>query len=201
MKLGIHKTQERLLNILAENVNDPLTIRELKEVLNLSSTNLVYHHISQLENKGYLKRNPNNKADYQVLQNPEIPISFVNLYGLAKCGPNGNILDGKPIDRIPLPSRLLKFPIEEAFLVRAEGDSMEPNILENDLILAQKKSKGVSGELIICTLNECTIFKKLRILESKDIMLESLNPIYEPIIISNMDEISIQGTYKGLIRI
>lgn len=201
MRASLHKTQEKLLDLLAKNAEDPLTIRQLKDFLDLSSTNLVHHHISQLEKKGYLKRNPNNRADYQVLQNPDLPISFINLYGLAKCGPNGNILDGKPIDRIPISSSLINFPIDEAFFVRAEGNSMEPEIKNNDLVLARMKTKCSNGDVVICTINEQTIIKRFRKLDSKNIILESYNNSFDPIVLTMSDKINVQGILKGLIRI
>ncbi|GAB3005207.1 transcriptional repressor LexA [Cyclobacterium sediminis] len=198
--MKLHKTQEKILSMLTSNLEGALTIRRLKEVLELSSTSLVHHHIAQLEKKGYLKRNPNNRADFQVLFNPEAPVTFINLYGLAKCGPNGILLSGDPIDRIPLPSSLIKFPIEDAFLVKAIGDSMEPEIKSNDLIIAKKQRVFNNGDIVICTYNEQTIIKKIRCLESERIMLESLNSEYDPIILNNEEDINVQGVFKGLIR-
>ena len=90
----LHPTQKKLLVILKDNLDDPLTIREIQDILNISSTSVVAHHINQLEKKGYLKRNPNNPKDYQVLtDSPEKLITYLNLYGLANCGPKGSILD------------------------------------------------------------------------------------------------------------
>src|SRR5438105_616208 len=121
MKAKLHKTQKSLLAILKQNIQSPLTIRELQEELNISSPSVVHHHLQQLERKGYLKRNSESPRDYHLLMEPESPVTFVNVYGMAQCGPQGSILDGRPVDRLHIASRLLKFPAQEAFLVEAKG--------------------------------------------------------------------------------
>ncbi|MDP1728281.1 MAG: S24 family peptidase [Bacteroidota bacterium] len=152
-------TQELLLELLKKYQEYPLTIRELQEELTISSPSVIYHHIQQLEKKGYLKRNPHNPKDYSILSDPDKPIVYLNQYGFAQCGPSGSILDGNPIDRVPIASRLLKFPAEEAFLVEAKGDSMEPKIYSGDLIIARKQNHAESGDIIVCVNNLETLIK------------------------------------------
>ncbi|MFA5749743.1 MAG: ArsR family transcriptional regulator, partial [Candidatus Shapirobacteria bacterium] len=95
---NISPVQQKLLSTLKNNINNPLTVRELQEDLDLSSPSLVQHHIVQLEKLGYLKRNPTNPRDYQIVSDgPEKLITYLNLYGLAQCGPKGSLLDGDPI--------------------------------------------------------------------------------------------------------
>lgn len=156
----LHITQKSLLELLKNNINDPLTIRELQDELEVSSPSVIYHHIQQLEKKGYLKRNPHNPKDYQILTEPEKPIVYLNLYGMAQCGPNGSILDGSPVDRIPIASRLIKFSTEEAFLVEAKGDSMEPKIQEGDLVIAKRSNIANDGDTVVCVYNSMAIIKK-----------------------------------------
>src|SRR5688572_12335233 len=112
----LHPVQKALLSLLSENIDEPLTVRELQEALDVSSTSLVAHHISRLEKKGYLKRNPADSRDYQILRGgPEKRVAYLNLYGLVHCGPRGSILDDTPLDRIPVSTRLLPFPAQEGF--------------------------------------------------------------------------------------
>ena len=198
--MSLHPNQERLLRLLAANIDDPLTIRQLKSELNVNSPGLVHHHITQLEKKGYLKRDPNNPSNYQVLQDPEAPISFINLYGLAKCGPQGTLLSSNPIDRIPMASKVIPFAIEDAFLVRADGDSMEPEIRDGDLVICKSQKYADDGDIVICTYNELAMIQRLRKLEQKQAVLESINPEYKPIIVSDLNDLFIEGVFSGLIR-
>lgn len=194
--MKLHKTQEELLELLKRNIDNPLTIRELQEELDVSSSSIIQHHIQQLEKKGLLKRNPNNPKDYQILDTPEKQIVYLNLYGLAQCGAEGSILDGNPIDRIPIASRLLKFPAQDGFIVKAKGDSMEPNIKAGDLVIAQKKQHE-NGDIVVCVNNEMAIIKKISIKDGK-VILSSLNSEYEPILASS--DFRVEGVVKNVIH-
>ena len=198
--MSLHSNQQKLLKLLSENIDEPLSVRKLMEELNVNSPNLVQHHIIQLEKKGYLKRDPGNPNNYQVLYDPEAPISFLNLFGLAKCGPEGTILTGNPIDRIPIASKLIPFAIKDAFLVKASGDSMEPEIRHGDIVICKAQKTAKSGDIIICSYDESAMIKRLRKLEEDQIILESINAKYAPIIISELQNLSVEGVFGGLIR-
>lgn len=195
---SLHPTQKSLLELLKNNIDDPLTIRELQDRLNTSSPSVVYHHIRQLEKKGYLKRNAHNPKDYQILTEPEKPIVYLNLYGLAHCGPKGSLLDGNPKDRIPIASRLLSFPSEEAFLVEAKGDSMEPRIKEGDLVIAKRTQVPDNGDTVVCVYKGDAIIKQF-FKKDGHIILQSENNQYAPIV-AGKDEVRVEGVVKGVIQ-
>ena len=159
----------------------------MQEVLGVSSKSVVFHHLRQLEKKGHLKRNPHNPRDYHVLrEGPERQFTYLNLYGLAHCGPQGSILDGNPLDRIPIPSRLISFPAHEAFLVQAKGDSMAPKIDDGDLVVARKTNSSDSGNIIVCINDGEALIKRLK-KEVNSCLLVSTNPDYLPFSASTED--------------
>lgn len=180
---SLHRSQQQLLELLAAPSEEPLTVRELQERIGASSTSVVVHHLQQLEKKGYLKRNPYNPRDYQVVESgPEDEVAILNLYGLARCGPGGSILDGTPIDRVPIASRLLSVPAAEAFMMRAKGNSMAPRINEGDLVIARRTSEVRDGQVYVCVNDEECLIKTVRIVGQR-VLLESFNrdeyPIFE----------------------
>jgi len=192
----LHSTQEKLLELLKEGSFESLTIRELQKELGLSSPSVVFHHIQQLEKRGYIKRNPSNPRDYQVLADgPEKQITYLNLYGLAHCGPRGSILDGNPVDRIPISTRLLTFPSSEAFMVKAKGDSMEPKINDGDLVIAKKIDKPENGSIVVCINNGEAIIKKIQKLKQEYILI-SLNSKYP--FFSIAKDFRVVGEVKGI---
>src|SRR3989304_1794671 len=192
---NLHKTQEKLLTLLKNNVDDPLTIRELQERLNISSPSVVHHHIMQLEKKGYLRRNHANPKDYQVLaDHPEKNITYLNLYGLAECGPFGSVLDGDPVDRIPISSKILGFPSSEAFIVKAKGNSMSTKINDGDLVIARKAKDADNGDIVVCVNAGMALIKKIK--KGAQTILVSLNPPYEPFV-ANPD-FRIEGVVRGV---
>ena len=193
----IHPKQKALLDLLKENIDSPMTIRELQNILKISSSSIVQHHIQQLEKKGYLKRNPSNPKDYQVLSDPERPIVYLNLYGFAQCGPKGSVLDGDPIDRIPIASRLIKFPSDEAFLLQAKGDSMIPRIKPGDFVIVQKKKDAENGDTIVCVNDSEVLIKKYYKL-GKQKILHSENSLFPPFAASS--DFRVEGVVKSIFQ-
>ncbi|MFA5113742.1 MAG: S24 family peptidase [Candidatus Margulisiibacteriota bacterium] len=193
----LHPTQEKLLKLLKQNIADPLTIRALQDELSISSPSVVYHHLQQLERKGYLRRNPANPKDYQILaDSPDKIITYLNLYGLASCGPNGSVLDGNPIDRIPISTRILGFPSTEAFMMKARGSSMAPKINDGDLIIARRSKKVLTGNIVVCINNSEVMIKKIQ-KENGNTILVSLNPNNPPFLAA--DDFRVEGEVRSII--
>ncbi|MBU4350878.1 winged helix-turn-helix transcriptional regulator [Candidatus Parcubacteria bacterium] len=197
----LHPTQKKLLDILIKNTDDDLSIRDMQEMLDISSTSVVAHHLKQLEKNGYLKKNPYNPKDYQVVKgSPEKQITYLNLYGLAHCGPRGSILDGNPTDRIAISTKLLTFPSSEAFVVKAKGDSMAPKINEGDFVIVKRNRNPASETIVACVNDGEALIKKIRIEKDKNrkrYILISLNPKYPPFLAK--DDFRIEGEVRGII--
>ena len=188
--------QEKLLKLLQTNVDEPLSYRDLAEHLAVVSTNTVFYHLQKLERGGYLKRDPANPKNYQVLGNPGSSTVYLNLYGLARCGPHGRLLDGNPVDRLPVSTRLTPYRASEAFLVRAVGDSMEPRIHEDDVVLARKQQTASDGEVVVCVNNGEALIKKIA-RHRHATLLVSLNQRYDPIVAA--DDFRVEGIVKAIV--
>lgn len=191
----LHPAQKKLLKILTQNIDAPLSIREIQEEMGASSPSVVQHHVQQLEKKGYLRRNPLNPRDYQILaESPDKIFTYLNVYGQAQCGPNGSTLDGNPVDRIPIATKILGFNSKEAFAVKAKGDSMSPTIKDKDLVIVQKANDANNGDIIVCVDNEETKIKKIQ--KGEKTILVSLNQKYQPFIAS--EDFRIEGIVRGI---
>jgi repressor LexA len=179
-KRELHPVQRHLVKVLSENADEPLTISEMMNVLKVSSKSVVVHHLRQLEKKGYLKRNPHNPRDYHVMTDgPERQFTYLNVYGLAQCGARGSFLDGNPVDRIAVPSRLLSFPAVDAFVVQAKGNSMAPRINDGDLVIARRTNSVDSGRVVVCVNDGEALIKKVHI-EHDGCILVSTNLEHAP---------------------
>lgn len=199
----LHPTQEKLLEILKESLGEELTIRDLRDRLRISSPSVVHHHITQLEKKGYLRRNPSNPYDYQILSTtPERKIAYLNSYAMAQCGPNGSIFDGNPLERVPVSTKLLGFRAEDAFLVKAKGTSMIPKIYPGDYVIAQKTSTAKNGDIVVCANDGKVLIKKIQILQNnggKSIALTSLNEEKFSPFAASRDDFRVEGVVRGII--
>lgn len=189
----ISEIQRKILSILEENMDNPLTFREIQDLIGASSVNLVQHHIKQLEKKGHLRRNPSNPRDYSIV---DATIAHINVYGEASCGPSGSVLDGEPELRVPISVGLLNTPPNETFFVRAIGDSMQPRIFPGDMVIARMTNYANDGDVVVCVNNGFTIIKQLRKTE-KGILLVSFNGRYEPF--EPSEDFYVYGKVEGIL--
>ncbi len=195
----LHPTQKKILDLLKEHSDNPLTMIELKDLVGASSTSVIHHHILRLEKKGYLRRNPSNPRDYRILtDSPDNYMAYINLYGLAQCGPNGSLLEGDPVDRIKMESRMLGFPSEEAFMVQAKGNSMAPHIKSGNLVIAQKTQdfSRLNGKVVVCVNDGKALIKKMTI-QNQEILLSSFNEKYHPF--AAADDFRVEGLVRGVL--
>ena len=196
----LHRNQISLLRLLEQNIESPLSIRQIQGELDFSSPSVVSYHIQQLEKKGYLKRNPHNPKDYQIFVTPEKEVVVLNQYGNARCGPSGSILDGNPVDKIPIASKLLRFSAKDAFIVSAKGDSMEPRIHEGDLLISQKHSCPNDGDIIVCVLNSEVLVKRFFNRNNRVTLISINNDKYAPIPVTEDNEFKVEGIVRNIIK-
>lgn len=88
---------------------------------------------------------------------------------------------------------------ESCFYVRASGDSMEPKIFNEDILIVDCSVKPVSGAIVAVFLNNSPICKQI-IIQKNSLILHSLNSKYADIFVSEDDEFKIFGTVIGLAR-
>ena len=195
----LHPKQKKLYELLSENEADPLTLRDLAYKLNVGSHNTVMHHMKQLEKKGYIIRK--NDGRVEVLDSPISDIIMLNLYGTAKCGPEGFINDDNVIDRVPLPAKFFKIN-SESYLIKASNDSMEPLVYDNDLVLVKQSNDCDSGDVAVVVHNDGAKIKKvIKKDKGKQIVLFSLNNKYEPVFVNfDKDRFEVVGIVKDVIH-
>lgn len=104
----------------------------------------------------------------------------------------GNVAAGIPLEMIEDIIDTEEIPEEMArsgtfFGLRIKGDSMEPKILDGDVVIVRQQSDAESGETVIATINgdsaTCKRLKKY----GEGIALISINPKYEPMYFSNKE--------------
>ena len=194
----MHDTQSKILDIIQEYGNSPWTIKDLQERLNITSPSLIYHHLQMLCRKGFIRRNPESRTNYQLLSQTDGSIVYLDTYGMAQCGPDGRILSCEPIEKIPVSRKLLTFNVDQAFLMTAMGDSMEPRIWEGDYVIVMRADHAENGEIVVCTYNDKSLIKLLKY-SNNIITLNSFNTYYSPIVVNEHDQFRIEGIVKGII--
>lgn len=118
----------------------------------------------------------------------------------------GRIVAGYPeemfsdvIDYIGVPSDMVKGD-KELFALKTKGDSMQPNFIENDILIFEKSSNCESGQYCAVSVNgdEAT-FKKV-IKNENGIMLQPLNPNYESKFYTNKEIKNLPVTIIGVLK-
>ena len=111
----------------------------------------------------------------------------------------GTITCGEPIlaqenisDTVPFPVELL--PSGNLFFLKAQGNSMEPTIKEDALVLIRKQEEVENGEIAAVLVNRDTdaTLKKVRKL-GDTILLEAINEEYAPYLVNKENPARIIG--------
>lgn len=83
----------------------------------------------------------------------------------------------------------------QLFAMRVEGDSMEPTLMENDMVLINKNANtiGPGGGIFGINWRKMVLVKRLQLnLQTNEIAIKSDNPKYDSIAVAP-DEIQIEG--------
>ncbi|MHC1682854.1 MAG: transcriptional repressor LexA [Clostridiaceae bacterium] len=195
--------QMEIYQFLKEITKDrgyPPSVREICEAVNLRSTSTVHGHLSRLEKKGLIKRDPTKPRAIELLG---VDSPSNNNKELLTIPIVGKVTAGAPIlavenieDNFMLPTQFLSSN-KELFILKVVGDSMvEAGIHENDFAIIEKTNSANNGEIVVALIeNEATIKRFYK--ESNFIRLHPENSSYEDIIVSDCQVI---GKLAGLFR-
>jgi len=121
--------------------------------------------------------NPAGDGSEQPLCNEGEEPRLLRLYDIPVSAGTGNFLDDSGYEMIEAPTYV---PVAVDFALRVSGDSMEPQILDGQVIWVKEQELLDSGDIGIFTYSDNVYCKKL-IADGSRAYLRSLNPIYEDI--------------------
>ena len=101
----------------------------------------------------------------------------MRLYDIPVSAGAGNFLDDSSYEEIEVPSYV---PVVVDFALRVSGDSMEPHILDGQVIWVKEQEVLDTGDIGIFSYSGDVYCKKL-IADGSKAYLRSLNPVYEDI--------------------
>jgi repressor LexA len=200
------KTESKQLEVLAfihERVNEkgyPPTVREIGQAVNLSSTSTVHGHLSRLEKKGFIQRDPTKPRAIELtplgLETLGIKPNVIPMLGVVTAGEPILAVE-EASDFFPVPPGLAT---EDGalFMLTIRGESMiNAGILDGDFVIVRKQSTATNGEIIIAMTDENEATCKRFYHEKNRIRLQPENETMAPIYLSN---VSILGKVVGLYR-
>lgn len=198
--------QQAILNYIKQEVREkgyPPSVREIGEAVGLASSSTVHGHLSRLEKKGLIRRDPTKPRAIEILD-PEmekVPDISLNTVLVPLIG---KVTAGEPITAIEnveeyfsLPRRTIG-PDDSVFLLSVRGNSMiNIGILDGDYVLVRQQQSAENGDIIVAMTedNEATVKRFYK--EKDTIRLQPENDEMEPIILS---QVTILGKVIGLYR-
>lgn len=195
----LNKRQQDILEFIQRNIQRkgyPPSVREIGEAVGLSSSSTVHGHLNQLEEKGYIRRDPTKPRAIEILNGP------YSLKTMVQVPLVGRITAGNPIlavenieDTFPLPLELVG--TNDVFMLTVSGESMiEAGIMDGDFLIVKKQSFANNGDIVVALLDdEATVKRFFR--EKNTIRLQPENRYMEPIYAR---EVTILGKVIGLYR-
>ncbi|MFA5778188.1 MAG: S24 family peptidase [Candidatus Paceibacterota bacterium] len=196
----LHKNQIKLLKYL-EGIQDfdGISLWDIAREAELNNAQTVKHHLSQLEKLGYLRRDLKNSS-FEILKSPIEDIAYINLLGFAVCGNSGEFFSEENLeDKIAVSTKLLGISnLQDTFAVKAKGDSMLPEVLDNDLVIFQKQDDIGNADIGLVIDNGEPKIKQV-IKNKNEIILRSYNKSYPDKIITKKD-LCVLGLAKKIIH-
>lgn len=193
---GLSPKQKQVLEILEDAVREGqhLTVREIGDLIGVSSTCTVHQHLKALERKGYLLPTNHRHRSIQLTSPPRpfIPVPF-----------GGDAVAGERIGQgVPLPDSML-LPTEwvgqdESVLFRVLGDGMSgAAIRDGDLVVVAPGQEPRNGDVVVTRKDECATVSRI-IAENGCLYVESGEAAATPV--SPENGLSILGRVSVVIR-
>jgi repressor LexA len=192
---GLTPRQQRVLEVIRESIEGrgyPPSMREIGERVGLTSSSSVAHQLRTLEEKGFIKRDPNRPRAMQVFSPAEatetgtgdaavqpLPAAtYVPVVGRIAAG--GPILAEERIEDVyPLPKSLVGEGT--LFLLEVVGDSMiDAAICNGDHVVVRQQPTAENGEIVAAMIDGEATVKTLQRKGGK-VWLLPHNESYEPI--------------------
>ncbi|WP_291292241.1 transcriptional repressor LexA [Enterococcus sp.] len=178
----------------------PPTVREIGEAVQLSSTSTVHGHLSRLEKKGLILRDPTKPRAIELtssgLEKIDVQPNSIPMLGVVTAGePILAVEDAS--DFFPIPPDLAN-STGSLFMLTIRGESMiNAGILDGDQVIVRKQQSAQNGDIVIAMTDEDEATCKRFFKEKDHIRLQPENDYLEPII---LPDVTILGLVVGLYR-
>ena len=198
------KRQEDIIQFIKKYIVSngyPPTVREIGYSLGLSSPATIHSHLSNLEDKGYIKKDDKKNRAIELLIDNKKNKKDESIVSVPLLG---KITAGNPIEAIHNPNEYFSLPAymiptrKEVFTLKVSGESMiEAGIFDNDIAIVERTNDAKNGDIVVAMTNENEVTLKRFYKEKTYIRLHPENKAMEDII---LDDVTILGKAIGLYR-
>jgi repressor LexA len=198
--LPLTKRQREILDYLNDFIQQHGYAPSLEEIgrrFNLSSLATVHKHLTNLQEKGFIRRAWNRSRSVELVSTRtggralELPML-------------GYVAAGVPIEAvsnnetIAVPEGLAGK--RDSYVLRVKGDSMiDEQIRDGDFVIIEDRKSVDNGEMVIALVGGQDVTLKKFYRENGRVRLQPANPAMQPIMV-DQDQVQIQGVVVGVMR-
>jgi repressor LexA len=199
--MHLTRRQKEILDFLARHIERKgyaPTIEEIGEHFGLSSLATVHKHLTNLQQKGLIKREWNRSRALELVP-ADVKVRAVELPLL------GRVAAGTPIEAVS-GSETIFVPEDmvgrrDTYVLQVKGDSMiDEHIRDGDYVIVESRKSARDGEMVIALLeDEKVTLKKLYRESGGRVRLQPANTRLKPIYVDG-DALRVQGVVIGVLR-
>lgn len=198
--LPLTKRQREILDYLDEFIQQHGYAPSLEEIgrrFGLSSLATVHKHLTNLQEKGFIRRAWNRSRSVELVptrasgRTMELPLL-------------GFVAAGVPIEAITTPETIAVPDTLvgklDTYVLRVRGDSMiDEQIRDGDYVIVEDRKNAENGEMVIALVGGFDVTLKKFYRENGRVRLQPANPAMQPLII-DADRVQVQGVVVGVMR-
>jgi len=198
--LPLTKRQREILDYLNDFIQQHGYAPSLEEIgrrFGLSSLATVHKHLTNLQEKGFIKRSWNRSRSVELIparvgtRSVEVP-----LLGYVAAGSPIEAITG--VETINVPEDLVGK--RDTYVLRVKGDSMiDEQIRDGDFVIVEDRKTAENGEMVIALVGGADVTLKKFYREHGRIRLQPANPAMQPMLF-DPEQIQVQGVVIGVMR-
>ena len=200
MAFPLTRRQREILDYLGEFIQQHGYAPSLEEIgrrFGLSSLATVHKHLTNLQEKGFIRRAWNRSRSVELVPTRgggravELPLL-------------GFVAAGVPIEAVAT-SESIAVPEDlvgkrDTYVLKVRGDSMiDEQIRDGDFVIVEDRKTAENGEMVIALLGGSEVTLKKFYRENGRIRLQPANPAMQPLLVTP-EQLQIQGVVVGVMR-
>ncbi len=180
----------------------PPAVREICAAVNLKSTSSVHAHLSTLEEKGYIRKDPTKPRAIEILDD-DFNLTRRELVNVPIIG---HVAAGEPLyaeqnieGYFPIPPEYLRAKGRNTFMLKVRGESMiNAGIFDGDLVMVEETNTAKNSDIVVALIEDGATVKTYY-KENGYYRLQPENDSMDPIIVHG--NLNILGKVVGLFRV
>ena len=199
--------RKQILDCISEAIRErgyPPSVREIGEMVGLTSSSTVHAHLAVLQREGYLRRDPTKPRAIEVRYDPSSkvvmdsrPLRHVPLVGDVAAG-TGMLAQENVEELYPLPEDFTG--TGSLFMLRVSGDSMiDAGIMDGDFVVVRQQPEAEAGDIVVAGIPDGEATVKCFSTRDGSVVLTPANPRLDPMVF-DPDEVTVYGKVVTVMR-